>query len=497
MKRTLNGGIKMKKLLSLILAAVMAFCACIPAFAQESGKAETALEPAGGYPVIIVRGMDFTGLFIDYGTENQHNCMGDINIGGILKAVGSALLTKLFKNDRKAATHILIKELEKIFGGYACNEDGSSKYNVGTEKLPGAIGNYPEFFDRVDYEFGITRTAAEKFGRDKVYYFNYDWRLDPMQTADEINETVETALREHNCDKVNLVNCSMGGLMSVAYMTKYGTDKINRLICLSSTWCGTYVTSDLLKGAVVIDENRLSNFLLNLSDNFALKALIKVLKFTGIIKLVTKLAMKFDTNNKDQVYDEFLGPIFGNMLPIWALVLPEDYDACIKYMFERPGTKEARADFIAKTAELQEMMKNRDAMIKSAVENGMEIAVAATYDSPVAPVYERSYVNGDAALETPLMSGKAKIAPYGETLESADSSSPRVSPDKVCDTTDALYPDSTWLTRGAPHVSGSYGTDYADFIIWLLSTDNLTVTANPQYPAFMKSASDQHLELWK
>ena len=170
-----------------MLAAVLIFCACVPAFAQDESKTSPALQPAGGYPVIVVRGMDFTGLYIDYGTEKQHNCMGDINVGGILKAVGSALLTKLFKNDRKAATHILIEELEKIFGGYACNEDGSSKYNVGTEKLPGAIGNYPEFFDRVDYEFGITRTAAEKFGGDMVYYFNYDWRLDPMQTADEIN----------------------------------------------------------------------------------------------------------------------------------------------------------------------------------------------------------------------------------------------------------------------------------------------------------------------
>ena len=88
------------------------------------------------------------------------------------------------------------------------------------------------------------------------------------------------------------------------------------------------------------------------------------------------------------------------------------------------------------------------------------------------------------------------LAPFGETLENADTSSRYVSPDKVCDTSTALYPDSTWLTRGAPHVSGSYGTDYADFIIWLLSTDNLKVTANPDYPAFMKSAKDQHLEKW-
>jgi hypothetical protein len=283
----------------------------------------------------------------------------------------------------------------------------------------------------------------------------------------------------------------MGGVMTVAYLTKYGFDNINRLVFLSSTWCGTYVTSDLLQGSVEIDPDNLYAFLNNQSDNFLFKGLMKALKFTGVFKGVSDLAMKFVKNNKDQVYDEMLGPIFGNMLSVWALILPEDYDACIKYMFERPGLKEKRAAFIAKTEELQEMMKNRDAMIKKAVEGGVEVAVAATYNSPVAPVYARSYVNGDQALETPLMSGHATIAPYGETLDVKESQ--YVSPDKVCDTSTALYPDSTWLIKGAPHVSGSYGTDYADFIVWLITADKPVISANPEYPAFMMSGKDEHL----
>ena len=487
----------MKKIISLLLAAAMIIGICLPAFAQSAADTpEPALSPAGDYPVIIVRGMDFTGLYLNYGKENEHTCLGDVNIGKILKAVGSALFTKLFKNDRKAATHILIEALMPIFEGYACNEDGSSKYEVGTEKLPGAIGQYPEFFERETYEFGITRTAAETFGADKVYYFNYDWRMNPLDIADEINETVERALAEHNCDKVNIVNCSMGGVMTVGYLTKYGCEKVNRLICVSSTWCGTYVTSDLLQGKVVIDETILYSYLLHLNDNFAFRGLIKALKFTGAIKLVTKLAGKFVANNKDQVFDEMMIPIFGNMLSVWALVLPDDYDACIKYVFERPGTREARAEFIAKADELQEMMRNRDAMIKNAVAEGLEIEVVTSYNSAVAPVYERSYVNGDAALETPLMSGYATIAPLGKTLENADTSSPYVSPDKVCDSSSALYPDNTWIIKDAPHVSGSYGTDSAEFYMWLLSADKPDVNSNADYPAFMVSDSSQTLKRW-
>lgn len=483
----------MKKFISLIMALIMAVGVFTPAFAAEKSGEKTPIAAAGNYPVIVIRGMDFTGLYLDYGKETQRNCMGEINIGSILKAVGEAAAIKIFKNDRRAATHRLIETLGEIFDGYACNEDGSSKYNVGTEKLPLSADNYPELLEREPYEFGITRTVSQAIGAKNVYYFNYDWRMNPLDIADEIKETVDRMLSEHNCDKINIISASMGGVMTVAYLTKYGFDNVNRLVFLSSTWCGTYVTSDLLQGAVSVTEDNLYAFLANQNDSFLFKGLMKALKFTGIFKAAASLAMKFVNNNKDQVYDELLAPVFGNMLSVWALVLPEDYDACIKYMFERPRTKEKRADFIAKTAELQEMMKNRDAMIKKAVEGGVEIAVAATYNSPVAPVYERSYVNGDQALETPLMSGHATIAPYGKTLDVKESK--YVSPDKVCDTSTALYPDNTWLIKDAPHVSGSYGTDYADFIVWLITAEKVSTDSNPDYPPFMKSGRDQHLSL--
>ena len=45
------------------------------------------------------------------------------------------------------------------------------------------MANYPEFVNEEGYltnEPAIVRAAAAKIGADHVYYFNYDWRLDPM-----------------------------------------------------------------------------------------------------------------------------------------------------------------------------------------------------------------------------------------------------------------------------------------------------------------------------
>ena len=484
----------MKKITAIIVSLMLIASSCIPSFAYSKAETPVAIQEGDKIPVVIIRGMEFTGLYLNYGTDNERNIMGDINIGSILSAIVKALGVKLFTGDREKATRYITDAALEILDGYSCNDDGSSKYNVGKERFPGAVSQYDDFDDVVDSELGITRTAKDTLGGDYVYYFNYDWRMNPLDIADEINETVERALEETGSDCVDIINCSMGGVMTIAYMTKYGYEKIHRCIFVSSTFCGTYATSDLLAGKVVINADWLTNYLLALNDNFAYKGLIYSLKYTGLIKGVASLATKFIENNKDRVFDEVMQPVFGNMLSLWALVLPENYEECKQYMFYRNGSDKTHAELIAKADELQAMMKNRDEMLYKAVSEGMEVCVVAGYNSPVAPAYERSYVNGDVALETPLMSGHATVAPFKQTLTDYDENSAHLSPDKVCDTSTALFPDNTWLLKDAPHVSGSYGTETAEFYMWLLTSDAPDIYKNAQYPAYMQSGSDMNLE---
>lgn len=94
------------------------------------------------------------------------------------------------------------------------------------------------------------------------------------------------------------------------------------------------------------------------------------------------------------------------------------------------------------------------------------------------------------------MSGYATVAPYGETLgDNYVAEKPEyLSPDRVVDLSTALFPEYTYIIRGAPHVAGSYGTDYADFLVWLLSYDGeFYAGASEKYPQFMISDSAQTL----
>lgn len=490
----------MKKLLSIILVAAMLFTAAVPAFAQQTADSSADAAPVqtaqeSSLPFVLVRGMDFGGLYLDYGTREQRKAMGDVSAGSVVKTLFKALTAAAFRGE-SGFVQVLLDFVNELLGSYACNEQGKPAYNVSTPSYPESVDHYEGFNDGIPNEFGIIHKSIDVFGAGNTYYFNYDWRLNPLDIADDINELINTALAESGKDKVNLACASMGGVMTVAYLTKYGYDKINKCVFLSSTFCGTYVTTDLLQGKISIGENELRGFCKNLGkDNAALKTLINVLDRLGAFSRVSDFLAKFVERNKAVVYEQVLKPIFGRDLSVWSLVQPSEVDKCVEYMFG--SERDKYASLISDIYDLRAMMLERDDLILRASAEGCEIAVVATYDSPLIPVYEHAYVNGDATLETHYMSGYATVADYGKTL--GDSYVPRtpgyLSPDRVIDASTCLLPDYTWMIKGAPHVSCSYGSDYSEFVFWILTYDGrASISSSDSYPQFMLSGSDQSLK---
>lgn len=482
----------MKRFLSILLALMLPLGAVVPAFAhsvQEAGECNEL-------PVVIVRGMDFTGLYVDYGTENQRSALAEIKVSDILGCLTRAVVKGILNFSTDPAIDEIIDYANYLLDGYAMNIDGSSKHNVGYKKYPQSAENYNGLVNGGANETGMARACIEQLPAGHTYYLNYDWRANPLDVADEINELVNTALKETGHDKVKMVCSSMGGIMTVAYLTKYGYDKVERCLFMSSTFCGAQVASDLLCGKIDITAENLYNFLNNLaSDNKALSLLIKSLKAVGAFSAVTKLTDFVLENYQDEIYEKVLTPVFGHMLTLWGLVQPEDFDEAINYMFG--DTMEENAAFIKKAQALQNMMNNRDALLKSMMADGVKIAVVCAYDSPVVPAYKNADFTGDGVLETYQMSGYATVAKYGETL--GDDYTPRnakyLSPDRAVDLSTALFPDHTYIIKNAPHVSCSYGTDYNDFFMWLLTAQgDFYAGVNPKYPQFMQSDKAQTLK---
>ena len=492
----------MKRFISIVLTFALLFgIIAMPASAISAKAPANTVDAAetdyNGYPFILVRGMEISLLVHKLGTAEEEPAFRGINAGELIFKLLKAIANGIVHWNIDYFVDDVIDYVDKILGLLACNKDGTSKYDVSVQEYPLALSNYPEFVNSLtdDNEWGILKTACEKYGSKNVYYYMYDWRLDPFMHADKINDMVKRALEDSGKDKVNIVCASMGGIMTESYLYKYGTQDVNRVIFLSSTFCGTYVTTDLFAGKAVIEPDALYNFVYQKlgGSNAVIGLLYRGLEKIGSFERIANLGNKLIAKIKDKVYDEFLSPVFGTMPSLWALCLPDGYDEDIEFMFG--GKEDEYADLIALTEEYQKMAAARNEFLQE--DEDFFIDIIASYGTANIPVYLRGGENGDGTLESSPMLGFAKVARTGQTLGDGYKGQ-RVSPDNVCDLSDVLYPENTWAISGSPHVACHYGTDYSDFVFWILSCEGrVTVDTNPKYPQFMKSSDKMELELYK
>ena len=493
----------MKKFLSAIMTVVMGVTgvfslqagACV-----NGGKKDVKECPVSdydSYPLVLIRGMDLGGLYYKLGSDEEEKAFSGINAWEIVKTVVKALTSGVYHRDLDKGIGVVIDYLNDIFGKIACNKDGSSKYDVSVPDYPLSLANYPELWDAGDEnEMGVLKTACQVLGAKNVFYYNYDWRLDPFVHADRIDALVREAKKETGKDKVNIICYSLGGIMTDAYMYKYGHKDINRVMFMSATFCGTYVTSDLLNGRVRVDPYALYRFAdKSVGSNPLVSNILKLIDKMGVFRAVADFANnKFIPTFIDDVYDGFLRDTFGTMPVMWALTLPEDYESAVKYTLG--GHEEDYSKLIELSKEYRKMAEERESFLKAAENDGVSVIVAASYGIPCIPAYERGNSNGDGTLESPLMLGMAKVAPLGQTLgDDYEARCPeRLSPDRVVDLSDALFPETTWAICGSPHVATSCGTDYSDFVFKILTYEGtVNVKTFDQYPQFMLSSMKQEL----
>ena len=148
----------MKKLLSVFLAFALLLSFVTPAFAYQGAKtadtaaqAEKAHDPATctDCPVVIVRGMDMMGLYIDKGTENERNAF-EFDLGDLLSMLYKGISGAVKAKDIDPFFQAVIDYAANLLDGYAMKENGESKYNVSVAKYPGSAENYPEIWENFD-----------------------------------------------------------------------------------------------------------------------------------------------------------------------------------------------------------------------------------------------------------------------------------------------------------------------------------------------------------
>ncbi len=475
----------MKRFISVLLAVVLVFGCTATAFATE--KEEVT-------PLVIVRGLDFAALTVDMGTEDERPALS-VSAGPIIGAVFNLVFSTLL-GGMDGAVDSICSFVNTLFSDMACDKNGNTVANVSVKEYPLAMSNYPEALEEFKAygqgELGIVAQAADEIGAENVYYVTYDWRLDPYVIAEKINQRVELALSDSGSDKVDIICCSLGGVMTLAYLDEYGYEDVESCTFLSSTIYGSYVASDALGGNVGFYPEILNNFLAHSVPD--MQWLWDMLNFLGITKGLCNFINGITEKYKTEIYEGTMRDSFGTMPGMWAMMQTDEYDAAQKFVFGDDAQE--YKGLIERTDKFQNFRKTRDEFIKQMMADGVIVTIVTAYGSPVTPVYDRAYVDGDVVLESELMSAGATIAPYGKELEedyvAADPT--KLSPDRKVDASTCLLPDNTWFIKGAPHVPCNYGSDIAKMLFWLMSTDSQpTVTTNELYPQFQYTDAEQKL----
>ncbi len=474
----------MKKLLAVLLS-VLLICTSIFSVSVYAEDADMSYDT----PVVVIRGIAFTGLTIDEGTPDERESVVLPDSDTITSLVFDVAKTFLFT--QKLDVDAIVDVADVAIGSLACDENGNSIHDVSYSKYPLSSNHYNNYDDDAPGEWGIYSSAIDCYGAEKVYFFTYDWRMDPTDIADDLHVMIERAKADNNSDKVDIVCCSMGGIIADCYLYEYGYESVDTIIFDSSTFCGTHFTTDLLQGKILISPEMLKYFVGDLMGNQLFAA---VLYYAGIFDVVSDFVMKYIVEEyKGEIYDKFLRDVFGTMPMIWAISQPDEYDACIDFLFPTDDLKAQYSGLLSRIDNLYNTLIGMDDLLCSLPAKGVKVAVVAAYNTQMPPLYASAMTTGDSLIESDYMLGRATVANIGRTL-GYDYVGDRVSADKCIDLSNALFPEYTWAIKDGTHIIGDYGTDAADLVMAILgSKTQPTVNSFAQFPQFMIMTEDEEL----
>lgn len=478
----------MKKTIALLLSLVMAFVVCMPAFAVT----EAAEPEYDGYPVVIVRGIDF-GSLVDL--ESGEKAM-QVKVVDILEAVIDIALSKFVEKEEDFLVSPAMDLVWDIMGPIASNPDGSSMNpNVGMKQYYGSIDEFPEeltdeYFE-LSGEGNLALSLRDRIGAENVFYFTYDWRKSPEKIAAELDEFIGMVKEQSGKDKVHTAALSMGGMVITSYMYYYGNESLDSVAYLSGAHNGTYVCGDCLNGRIVFTPDTLEQALLNLIENGGLNFFtwfaLKLARVFGVTDMLCDFVNGFVEDSAEQVYSGGLRDILATALGMWALCPDEDFASGRDYIFK--GEEDKYASVLSQLDGVEAFVKSTESTIDKAYADGVKVVFTSNYNQPLIPIYPRASLNSDSTLESELTSNFATIADFGKTLDAdyiATKAPEFISADNVIDASTCRYPEYTWFIKDADHVAFKHGSEFADFAIDLiLSDEQPTVDNMTQYQRFM------------
>lgn len=453
-----------KRVLSLLLALALAAPALAPA--ASAAPPDT--------PVVFLAGFG-TELYLNDGEPGEQGVlMGALTAEKILAALGATLLDAFLDPllalcSPRPVADALSAFLTHWMGPLACDENGDSLYPVGvaSRNADGRIGSY----------------AGRPF-----YEFYFDWRLDPMATARDLDAYIQKVKTETGSAKINLYALSFGSVIACAYLEQCGTADLESLFLCVSAHGGLQLVEDLIQKEFAVSGAGLAAFLGEMipDDTGMLVPALRVLELLGLFRLA-ECGLNLGLGRiKDRLYDRAVIPLIGQMPAAWAFVTDDAVFEDAKKLLLSDTTK--YAGLIKKIDDYHYAVGSRTNDILQDAAAQIKLALVCGYGSAPIPIGGTFLYQSDFMIATASASGGAVCADYGQTLPSGyvqavNDGHNHISPDRVIDASACALPEQTWFVKGYRH---QYAYDGAGVYTWFLNFDGQpTVRSSGFYPQFM------------
>ncbi len=459
-----------KKCLALVLALALI---CIPAISVSAASAKEA-DIKRDCPEINVHGFMSSGILYDKDDPSQ-GYIWDWSQEEIMDLIRKALpvIAKYFiLSDWDGMADALIPLVLDFFDGCIPNPDGSAAGNTGVEF------EYP---------------SPKSIKKDSKVDFSYDWRLDPIECAEQLNDFIEYVCECSGCDQVTLTCHSQGGVITTSYVSLYGYSRLKSVVFNTTAIYGETYTGELLSGKMTLNADAVQYYLQYAFDGMdyekLINGVIQVANDLGLLDFICEFGNIVLEKLSPKVLPEVVVPLFAGMPSIWAMVPDEDMDASMDYVFNTvyKDSDIDRSALIEKIENYNTLVRANKTETLKALNDNAYMYVISRYGYSSIPIIPSYASMSDSVIDTSRSSFGATVADYKNTLtdeQLAGADSKYVSPDKMVYAGTCMFPDQTWFIKNFPHAINSPLSDMIDTLLY--TEFQATVDTYDEYPQFMQ-----------
>lgn len=470
-----------KKVLSLLLAMIMVFSLASSAFANRT---EFVSQSRSDIPIIRISGdgeqlvdengekvfhyKDFASI-LEKDDESEEDGNKEL-VESLANILLPFLIDGLLNDNWDPYYENLQAEISELFEHSLLDKDGNAQYGTGLRQSRIDQMNHIRHNDQAWY----TSDGQKYYVQDR-YYWRYDWRLDPYETAADFKLFIDDVMASTGSNQVGIMATCLGTNIVTSYLARYPDHAAKHIRGVGfdgSVVGGAEMLSEVIGGKFNVDAAAINRVLIDCGaiglfdvDGF-INTTLEMLDRTGVLDAVID-------KGKDWIYYKLVEGVtsalalstFYTWPNYWACVTNEDFDTAMEYVFgpEESEKREEYAGLISKLERYDTQVRKRvPEIIKTAVANGVHFGVISKYGFQILPICETNDLPSDQFASVGSSSFGATTGTIYKDLSDDHIASKieaglgkYISPDKQIDASTCLFPDNTWFIKGSSHSNWS------------------------------------------